>query len=136
MFRQTWKKYLPVITILMKRSVTGEQSLSMNNTDFERASGGKKTKFTFSGLTLENGRTDYQSKHPAVAKDLVLLLQEDEHTRKLLQKQLFEFSMNGEFKLIIRNKTIISEPDTKEINDKAGQEEKPAKETAELPDNF
>ena len=140
MFRQTWKKYLPVITILMKRSVSGEQTLSMNNTDFQRASGGKKTKFTFTGLILDNGRTDYQSKHPAVAKDFVLLLQEDEQTRKLLQKQQFEFSMTGEFQLIIKKNKSIPEPQTEtepeQITDKTGQEEEsPTTAATEIPDN-
>lgn len=105
MFRQTWKKYLPVITILMKRSSAGEQTLSMNHTDFERAAGGRKIKFNFSGLVLENGRIDYNSKHAPLAKDLVLVLQENEPTRKLLQKQLFEFAMTSEYKLVINNKT-------------------------------
>ena len=51
MFSQTWRKYLPVIILLMKRSGKGEQVLSMNHTDFERAAGGKKIKFTFSDLS-------------------------------------------------------------------------------------
>lgn len=113
MFKHTWKKYLPVITILIKRSATGEQTLSMNHTDFERAAGGKKTKFTFSNLTLDNGRAEYQSKYPAVASDFILSLQEDEQTKKLLQKRQFEFSMS-EFRLTIRNKTVNSEPPAEE----------------------
>ena len=40
MFLQTWKKYLPVIILLMKRSEKGEQVLDMNYTDFQRATGG------------------------------------------------------------------------------------------------
>ena len=35
MFLQTWKKYLPVIILLMKRSEKGEQVLDMNYTDFQ-----------------------------------------------------------------------------------------------------
>ena len=34
MFVQTWNKYLPVIKILLKRSVQGEQTLEMNSSDF------------------------------------------------------------------------------------------------------
>jgi hypothetical protein len=55
MFLQTWNKYLPVIKILLKRSVNGEQTLDMNSSDFQRASGGKKVKFTFS-IPLIRGR--------------------------------------------------------------------------------
>ena len=47
MFLQTWSKYLPVIKILLKRSINAQQTLDMNSTDFQRASGGKKVKFTF-----------------------------------------------------------------------------------------
>jgi hypothetical protein len=110
MFRHTWKKYLPVISILIKRSATGEQSLSMNHTDFERAAGGRKVKFTFTNLLVENGRIDYNSKHSPLAKDLVLALQENEQTRNLLQKKLFEFAMTGDFRLLIKNNTPPAEP--------------------------
>jgi hypothetical protein len=42
MFVQTWIKYLPVIKILLKRSVNGDQTLAMNASDFQRAAGGRK----------------------------------------------------------------------------------------------
>ena len=42
MFTQTWKKYLPVILILMKKSALEDQVLKVNQTDFERAAGGRK----------------------------------------------------------------------------------------------
>ena len=78
MFSQTWRKYLPVIILLMKRSGKGEQVLSMNHTDFERAAGGKKIKFTFSDLSLDNGRINHRTKHTALANDLSMLLLEDD----------------------------------------------------------
>jgi len=40
MFTPTWNKYLPIIKILLKRSVNAEQTLDMNSTDFQRAAGG------------------------------------------------------------------------------------------------
>ena len=106
MFTQTWKIYLPVITILLKRSVQGEQTLNMNLTDFERATGGRKIKFSFSKLQLNNGRINNMTKHTHLAKELVALLLEDEQTRKLLQKKQFEFSMTNDFQLTIKNNTI------------------------------
>ena len=106
MFTQTWKIYLPVITILLKRSVQGEQTLNMNLTDFERATGGRKIKFSFSKLQLNNGRINNLTKHTHLAKELAALLLEDEQTRKLLQKKQFEFSMTNDFQLTIKNNTI------------------------------
>ncbi len=110
MFSQVWKKYLPVIVILLKRSVNGEQSLSMNPSDFQRAAGGRKIKYSFSNLQLSNGRINNMVKHQPLAREFAEVLQEDEFTRKFLQKKLFEFSMNNGFQLSIKNNTAPEEP--------------------------
>ena len=110
MFSQVWKKYLPVIVILLKRSVNGEQTLSMNPSDFQRAAGGRKIKYSFSNLQLSNGRINTMVKHQPLAREFAEVLQEDETTRKFLQKKLFEFSMNNGFQLNIKNNTAPEEP--------------------------
>jgi hypothetical protein len=113
MFTQTWKKYLPVIAILLKRSANGEQTLSLNHTDFQRAAGGRKIKFSFSNLQLNNGRINTTGKHTPVARELAEVLQENEQTRKLLQKQQLEFAMSGDFQMVIKNNTppVEAEPE-------------------------
>jgi len=105
MFIQTWKKYLPVIILLMKRSDKGEQILNMNATDFQRAAGGKKMKLTFSDLKLKNGRSNLDIKQAALATDLTSLLLQDNKSRLMMQSQVYEFSMNSEFQLLIKNST-------------------------------
>ncbi len=109
MFSQAWNKYLPVIRILMKRSTTGPQKLDTNRTDFERAAGGRKLKFTFSTVTLTRGRVQAHTPPPPVARDLVLVLQQDAVTRELIRNQEFEFSMDSVFQLSIRNITAPAE---------------------------
>ncbi|HJS52978.1 MAG TPA: hypothetical protein VJ765_00500 [Chitinophagaceae bacterium] len=106
MFLQTWRKYLPVIILLMKRSDKGQQILDMNYTDFQRASGGKKIKLTFSNVMLTNGRSDVETKYPALANDLILVLKENEHSGLLMKSKSFEFSMNSDFQLTIRNNAM------------------------------
>ena len=105
MFTQTWKKYLPVIVFLMKRSAKGEQMLEMNQTDFERAMAGRKIKLSFSNLTVTNGRTDYNASHPALVNDFILVLQESKPAGVLMQYQQFNFSMNSNFQLSISSST-------------------------------
>ncbi len=106
MFTQTWKKYLPVITILLKRSATtSEETLGMNYTDFERATGGRKIKFSFSQLQLNKGRMNSEVKQNPLAKEFADLLREDETTRKLIASQYLEFSLNNDLKLTIKNNT-------------------------------
>ena len=105
MFLQTWNKYLPVIKILLKRSVNTEQTLDMNSSDFQRASGGKKVKYTFT-VPLIRGRVQAGGNLPPIAKDLVSVLQQDNTTNKLMQEREFEFTMNGSFQLYIKNNTV------------------------------
>ncbi|HQW44588.1 MAG: hypothetical protein IPP02_13640 [Chitinophagaceae bacterium] len=104
MFSQAWKKYLPVITILMKRSPNGEQTLDMNKTDFERAAGGRKAKLSFS-ITLHKGRIQNFTNPPPVARELSTLLQEDDATRLMIRQYDYDFTMTSGFQLQIRNCT-------------------------------
>lgn len=105
MFTHTWKKYLPVILFLMKRSARGEQTLDMNVIDFERAAGGKKIALKFSPITLNNGRLDQNAEHPVLVTDLILVLQQSKPAEILMQHQQFNFSMNVNCQLMISNMT-------------------------------
>lgn len=107
MFTQTWKKYLPVIIFLMKRSSRGEQTLDMNLIDFEKATGGKKVKLNFPAITLNNGRMGYDARHTGLVNDLVLVLQESKPAEILMQYQQFNFSMNSNCQLTITNSTEV-----------------------------
>ena len=124
MFTQTWNKYLPIIKILMKRSATGPQTLDMNQTDFQRAAGGRKVKFTFT-VTLHKGRIQNLTSPPPLARELSLILQEDDMTRQLVRQQDYEFSLNSGFQLTIKNNALPAsetttepETDTSEENNK------------------
>lgn len=110
MFTQTWNKYMPVIRILIKRSVGSEQVLNMNSIDFMRATGGRKIKFNFS-MELRNGQLVDSSKQAPIVKEFALLLQEDEHTSKLIPGQQLSFSLNSNFQLSIKNNTPVNSQD-------------------------
>ena len=110
MFSQPWKKYLPIIKILMKRSPNGEQTLEMNKTDFERAAGGRKAKLTFS-VYLHKGRIQKTaSTPPPVARELATVLLDDQVTYQLVREQDYEFSMNSAFHLSIKNTSAPAQP--------------------------
>jgi hypothetical protein len=109
MFRQTWNKYIPVLRILIKRSATGEQSLSMNGTDFTRAAGGKKIKFSFN-IELKNAQFVNASQQTALIQDFIASLQEDEQIRKVIKYQQLEFTMSNSFQLRIKNNTPAPPP--------------------------
>lgn len=110
MFTQTWKKYLPVILILMKKSAQEDQVLKVNQTDFDRAAGGRKIKFSFNHVELKKGRLNSHAKHSPFAKEFATVMQEDEITRSFLSQRWFEFSMSTDFQLTIKQHTLEAEP--------------------------
>lgn len=127
MFLQIWSKYLPVIKILLKRSVNAEQTLDMNSTDFQRASGGKKVKFNFS-VQLVKGRGQAGENFPPIAKDLVSVLQQDNTTNRFLQQNEVEIGVNSAFQLYIKNNTPVAKPVEQTSEDTTeAQEEDPGK---------
>jgi hypothetical protein len=117
MFRETWKKYAPVIAILVKRSVNGDQTLDMNRTDFERAAAGKKIKFTFN-LRLREGKADSTVKFTPFVKEFIQFLQDDERIRGLIKGQNIEFTLNANFQLLIKNQSLTKVlPEPQETDD-------------------
>jgi hypothetical protein len=105
MFTDTWKKYLPVIAILLKRSAKGEQMLSLDESDFKRAAGGRKIKFSFNSLKLSNGRTEINAGLSPMAKGFAQSMTNSDMIKLLTRNQEFEFEMNSDFQLIIKNNT-------------------------------
>lgn len=106
MFAETWKKYLPVIIILLKRSAKGEQTLRLDQADFKRAAGGRKIKFSFDNLRLNDGRTEYNANLSPMARGFVEALLNSDMIKVLARNQQFEFAMSNDFQLIIKNNTI------------------------------
>jgi len=118
MFTQTWKKYLPVIILLLKKTTGEQQSLSMNHTDFERAAGGRKIKYSFSDLEFTKGRINSLTKHAPLAKELATVLQEDDTARRLLATGHYNFAMGNDCKLLINfivPTPTVSDESTEEI---------------------
>jgi hypothetical protein len=112
MFGQVWRKYLPVIALILKRSATAEQALQLNETDFRRASGGRKVRLGFSDLKIKNGRIENAITHSPMAREFGELLAEEEKTRSLIKQRSFEISLTNTFTLLIKDTTAASESNT------------------------
>ncbi len=114
MFSQTWKKYVPVIRLFLKKSATGEQKIQLNKTDFERALGGRKLKLGFSRLEINKGRMNNMLPNTVLAKDLAEALLDDTMVTGMLRTRNISFSFTGDMELIIRDETPVAEPETEE----------------------
>jgi hypothetical protein len=107
MYTHIWNKYLPVIKILLKKSVTAEQKMGLNRTDFEKGNRTRKPACSFN-VELTNGRFNTVSQS-AAAKDLVTVLLEDEIAKPLLRQNHYKISLNSDFQLSITNTTPVAE---------------------------
>lgn len=107
MYTYTWKKYLPVIRLLLKRSATSEQTVSLNRTDFEKTTKLRKPACSFS-VEIVKGRLTTINNQSVPAKDLIEILQEDEIAKTLMRQFQYAVSLNSDFILSIKNITPVA----------------------------
>ncbi|MEO6977219.1 MAG: hypothetical protein ABI113_02540, partial [Mucilaginibacter sp.] len=97
----TWKRYIPVIRLHLKRSLNEEQQFKLNITDFESAGDRGKSGYTFN-IALENGKVTNNISGSAVALDLYEALKADEAIKAMLQNKSIKISVGKSFMLSIK----------------------------------
>jgi hypothetical protein len=101
MYTQTWLKYLPIIKILLKRSVNGHQLLNLNTSDFEKLGATRKAGYKFN-IQFSNGRVNNVISSSEMAKDLSSVLLEDKTVKELFTQNDYQVDMNAKFQLGIK----------------------------------
>jgi len=104
-YLQTWKKYVLVIRLYLKKSMTEDQQFKLNITDFESAGDRGKSGYTFN-LQMENGKPTNNISGSAVARDLYELLKADEAIKAFLQDKSVKISVGKSFMLTIKTAHI------------------------------
>jgi len=102
MYNHIWKKYLPIIRILMKKSIAEEQVLDLNRIDFERAGTGRKAGYKFK-ILFSDGKVSNVISGSALAMHLAQVILEDATALEILKEHNFEVSLNTRFQLSIKN---------------------------------
>ncbi|MGZ3873184.1 MAG: hypothetical protein ACXVJD_09720 [Mucilaginibacter sp.] len=101
----TWKRYIPVIRLHLKRSLNEEQQFKLNITDFESAGDRGKSGYTFN-IALENGKVTNNISGSAVARDLYEALKADEAIKAMLQNKSIKISVGKSFMLTIKTSHV------------------------------
>jgi hypothetical protein len=104
MYNQIWIKYLAVIRILVKRSATGDQLLSVNQSDFDRSGKGRKAGFSFN-IEFKNGLLSSNSKETEFARAFIDVIKEDDIIKSLISANNYAFVFTSKFQLRIKNST-------------------------------
>lgn|SRR5215203_673352 len=108
MYTNVWSKYLPIIRIVMKRSLAAEQILALNAPDFERAGMKRKSGYKFS-FGLKAGKLKNVIIDLPLASSLASVLLEDKVLLELIETNEFHISLSPKYELTIRH---IPQPET------------------------
>jgi len=108
MYNHIWKKYLPIIKILMKKSAGEDQVLDLNRVDFERAGTGRKAGYKFT-IEFTDGKVGNVISGSALAMHLASVIMEDDSAKQILKENNYEVSLNTKFQLFIKNVTPVNE---------------------------
>jgi hypothetical protein len=102
MYNHIWKKYLPIVKILMKKAITEDQVLDLNRVDFERAGTGRKAGYKFS-IELTDGKVGNVISGSELALHLAQVIMEDDAAKQIMADNNFEISLNTKFQLSIKH---------------------------------
>lgn len=104
MYNHIWKKYLPIIRILMKKSISEDQVLDLNRVDFERAGTGRKAGYKFT-IQFTDGKVSNVISGSDLAMHLASVIMEDNSAKQIVSENNFEVSLNTKFQLSIKSVT-------------------------------
>ncbi|HEY9340189.1 MAG TPA: hypothetical protein VJ279_04590 [Hanamia sp.] len=102
MYNHIWKKYLPIVKILMKKAITEDQVLDLNRVDFERAGTGRKAGYKFT-IELTDGKVGNVISGSELALHLAQVILEDDAAKQIMADNNFEISLNTKFQLSIKH---------------------------------
>lgn len=102
MYSHIWKKYLPIVKILMKKSNNEVQVLDLNRVDFERAGSGRKAGYKFM-IEFTDGKVGNVISGSPLAMHLAQVVLEDDAAKQILQENNYEMSLNTRFQLTIKH---------------------------------
>lgn len=107
MYTQIWNKYIPVIRILLKRTPQGDQVLTLNRIDFERAGSARKAGYKFS-IEFSKGKVSNVISNVLLAPELAQAMLDDNVIKDLLLNNDYIVSLNTKFQLTLKNVTTVS----------------------------
>jgi len=127
MYNHIWKKYLPFINIHLKKSASGDQVLTLNRVDFERAGTGRKAGYKFT-IEFTNGRVSNVISNSPLATNLAAVMLENDSTKNILKGGCYTISLNTRFQLT----TVNTDPPAAATKTEEEKKEEPVTEEAEV----
>lgn len=105
---------MPVIRIVLKKSIAAEQIFMLNAQDFERAGLARKTGYKFL-LKFREGKISNVIVDLPLASSLASVILADEAIKDILRKNEFHISLNPKFELSIKHIQQFDVEDKKKV---------------------
>ncbi len=102
----TWKKYLPVIKLLMKKAIKEQQNFSLDRNDFTKSKSAVRVPCNFT-IVFTKGRASNLVNNNKIAKDLAQVMLADAGILSLLAGCDYEMNMNTKFQMVIRSTSEV-----------------------------
>jgi hypothetical protein len=106
-YTQLWKKYLPVIRLLLKKTVDSDQKLQIYKHEFVSTGAKNKLGYIFN-LEIVNGKAINKSNTLASSFDLLNVLNDNELTSEWLKGKNVKISVNKACELSLQ---LINKPE-------------------------
>jgi hypothetical protein len=117
MFSALWTKYLPILRIMLKKSITGEQQVSVGKLELSSVDNRKNANHTFT-IEISKGKASNMVGSKVIAKDLVTVLNGDPLVRSFLADKLVHISMGKNSQLLLRT-DLLAEQEASVHSDEA-----------------
>lgn len=109
-FLALWTKYLPVIRILLKKSVNEEQQVSLGKMELQSVDNRKNANFSFN-LAIIKGKVENSIGSNPIAKDLFYVLNNDMIVRGFMSDKTITMQMTRASLLTLKSElTVTADP--------------------------
>ena len=104
-FLTLWTKYLPVIRILLKKSVNGEQQVSLGKMELKSVDNRKNANYSFN-LEISKGKVENRIGSAAIGKDLFTILTNDSVVHDFMRDKTINIRMGNASLMTIKSDPI------------------------------
>jgi hypothetical protein len=106
-FLGLWTKYLPVMRLLLKKSVNGDQQISLGKMELQSVDARKNVNFSFN-IEISKGKIENTIGVAAIGKDLFTVLSNDAVVKSFMDDKKITIQMSRASLLTF--KSSIAEP--------------------------
>ena len=109
-FLALWTKYLPIIRILLKKSVNEEQQVAVGKLELQIIDNRKNANYSFN-LEIVKGKNENTIGSTAIGKDLFAVLNQDSIVKNFMSENNISIKMTRAAQLTLKSSPAVAVTD-------------------------